>query len=119
MNNTTTPKDASQLFCPNWECSARGKVGAGNIVSHGKKRERYKCQTCGKTFRAHQGTMFEGLRKEENLLVLVVTLLSSGCPHQAIVHAFGLVVCRWVLFSSLPTDGRRIPAVSVGRSARR
>jgi hypothetical protein len=49
MNNTTTPKDASRLFCPTWECSARGKVGAGNIVSYGKKRERYKCKTCGKT----------------------------------------------------------------------
>lgn len=98
MNNTTIPKDASQLFCPPWECSARGKVGAGNIVSHGKKRERYTWKTCGKTFRVHQGTMFEGLRKAENLIVPVVTLLSSGCPRQAIVHAFGLderTVARW------------------------
>src|SRR5579883_3080264 len=38
------------------------KVGAGNLVSQGKKRERYKCKTCGKTFSAHQGTMFEGRR---------------------------------------------------------
>jgi IS1 family transposase len=34
--------------------------------------------------------MFEGLRKPVDLLVIVVTLLSSGCPVQAIVHAFGL-----------------------------
>lgn len=42
--------------------------------------------------------MFEGLRKEEDLLVQVVTLLSYGCPRQAIVHAFGLderTVARW------------------------
>lgn len=42
--------------------------------------------------------MFEGLRKAENLIVLVVTLLSYGCPRQAIVHAFGLderTVARW------------------------
>lgn len=42
--------------------------------------------------------MFEGLRKEEDLIVLVVTLLSYGCPRQAIVHAFGLderTVARW------------------------
>lgn len=34
--------------------------------------------------------MFEGLRKPMNLIVIVVTLLSYGCPIQAIVHAFGL-----------------------------
>ena len=34
--------------------------------------------------------MFEGLRKPMDLIVIVVTLLSSGCPVQAIVHAFGL-----------------------------
>jgi transposase-like protein len=98
MNKTETQTDASQLFCPTWECSARGKVGAGNIVSHGKKRERYTCKTCGKTFSAHRGTMLEGLRKAENLIVVVVTLLAYGCPRQAIVHAFGLderTVARW------------------------
>ena len=34
--------------------------------------------------------MFAGLRKAEELIALVVTLLSYGCPRQAIVHAFGL-----------------------------
>lgn len=34
--------------------------------------------------------MFEGLRKPTELIVIVVTLLSYGCPLQAIVHAFGL-----------------------------
>lgn len=98
MNNTTTLKDASQLFCPNEDCPARGKMGGGNIVSHGKERERYKCKMCKKTFSAHQGTMFEGLRKPEELIVVVVTLLAYGCPPQAIVHAFHLderTVARW------------------------
>jgi transposase-like protein/IS1 family transposase len=98
MKSTEKQKDASQTFCPNWDCSARGKIGAGNIVGHGKKRKRYKCKTCGKTFSAHQGTMFEGLRKPEELIVIVVTLLSYGCPPQAIVHALGLderTVARW------------------------
>lgn len=42
--------------------------------------------------------MFEGLRKPEELIVIVVTLLSYGCPPQAIVHALGLderTVARW------------------------
>src|SRR5581483_449541 len=98
MNNTPISTDASQLFCPNMDCPARGKRGAGNLVSHGKARERYRCKMCRKTFSAHRGTMFEGLRKEEELIVVVITLLSYGCPRQAIVHAFGLderTVARW------------------------
>lgn len=34
--------------------------------------------------------MFEGLRKPMELIVIVVTLLSYGCPVRAIVQAFGL-----------------------------
>ena len=34
--------------------------------------------------------MFEGLRTSTELVVIVVTLLSYGCPTQAIVHAYGL-----------------------------
>ena len=42
--------------------------------------------------------MFEGLRKPMELIVIVVTLLSYGCPVQAIGHAFGLderTVANW------------------------
>ena len=77
---------------------ARGKVGQGNIVSHGKARARYRCKTCGKTFSAQAGTMFEGLRKPKALIVIVVTRFSYGCPIQAIVQAFGLderTVASW------------------------
>lgn len=98
MKNTERQRDALQLFCPNLDCPARGKVGADNLVSHGRKRERYKCKTCGRTFCVRQGTMFVGLRKPEELIVIVVTLLSYGCPVQAIVHALGLderTVARW------------------------
>src|SRR6266478_2811994 len=99
MNKTSTEQmDASQLFCPNAKCKARGQVGQGNIVSHGKASARYRCKTCGKTFSAQVGTMFEGLRKPKALIVIVVTLLAYGCPIQAIVQAFGLderTVASW------------------------
>jgi transposase-like protein/IS1 family transposase len=99
MNKTNTEQmDASQVFCPNPKCKARGHVGQGNIVSHGKARLRYRCKTCGKTFSAQAGTMFEGLRKPKALIVIVVTLLAYGCPIQAIVQAFGLderTVASW------------------------
>ncbi len=87
---TTEQMDASQVFCPNLDCMARGKRGEGNIICHGKKRARYRCKTCGKTFSAQAGTMFAGLRKPKALIVMVITLLAYGCPIQAIVQAFGL-----------------------------
>jgi len=90
--------DASTQFCPNVECKSRGLIGQGNIVSHGSKRPRCKCRTCGKTFSANAGTALTGLRKPTELIVLVITLLAYGCPIQAIVHAFGLderTVANW------------------------
>jgi transposase-like protein len=99
MNETSTAQmDALQVFCPNQHCKARGQIGQGNIVIHGRKRPRYRCKTCGKTFCAQAGTMFEGLRKPKALIVIVVTLLAYGCPLQAIVHAFELderTVANW------------------------
>jgi transposase-like protein/IS1 family transposase len=90
--------DASKQFCPNLDCKARGQVGEGNIVIHSRKRPRYRCKTCGKTFSAKEGTLFAGLRKPMELIVIVVTLLAYGCPVQAIVHAYGLderTVASW------------------------
>src|SRR5258708_21620420 len=98
MKTTTEQMDASQVFCPNLACVARGHVGQGNIISHGKARARYRCKTCGKTFSAQAGRMFEGLRKRKTLIVIVVTLLAYGCPIHAIVQAFGLderTVASW------------------------
>jgi len=95
---TTEQMDASQVFCPNLDCMARGKRGEGNSICHGKKRARYRCKTCGKTFSALAGTMFAGLRKPKALIVIVITLLAYGCPIQAIVQAFGLderTVASW------------------------
>jgi hypothetical protein len=90
--------NASEVFCPNPDGLARGKIGQGNIVIHSRARPRYRCKACGKTFSAKVGTMFFGLRKPVELIVLVVTLLAYGCPVQAIVHAFGLderTVAAW------------------------
>jgi transposase-like protein/IS1 family transposase len=98
MKRTQEPMNASAVFCPNLDCCARGKIGAGNIVIHERARPRYRCNTCGKRFSAFQGTMFAGLRKPKSLVVIVVTLLTYGCPLQAIVHAFGLderTVAAW------------------------
>src|SRR5436305_781352 len=90
QKSTPEPMDPSKAFCPNAMCSARGQSGKVNIIVHDRKRQRYRCKACKETFSARRGTMFEGLRKPVDLIVIVVTLLSYGCPIQAIVHAFGL-----------------------------
>jgi transposase-like protein len=98
MQTITEQMNASQVFCPNLDCKARGTVGQGTIVIHSRKRPRYRCKTCGKTFSAKEGTLFAGLRKPTEMIVLVVTLLAYGCPVQAIVQAFGLderTVASW------------------------
>src|SRR6266702_746191 len=90
MQTLTEPMDASQQFCPNEACSARGQKAQGTIIIHDRQRQRYRCKACKHTFSARRGTMLEGLRKPRDLMVIVVTLLTYGCPVQAIVHAFGL-----------------------------
>src|SRR5436853_4629861 len=98
MQTLTEPMDASKQFCPNEMCSARGQKAQGNISIHDRKRQRYRCKVCKRTFSARRGTMVEGLRKPMDLIVIVVTLLSYGCPIQAVVHAFGLderTVAEW------------------------
>jgi len=73
-------------------------MGQGNITVHDRKRQRYRCRSCGRTFSARRGTMFEGLRTATQLVVIVVTLLAYGCPVQAIVQAYGLderTVASW------------------------
>jgi transposase-like protein/IS1 family transposase len=90
--------EPSAQFCPNLACSARGQRGQGNIRIHCRKRQRYRCRTCGQTFSARRGNLFEGLRSPTNLIVIVVTLLAFGCPVQAIVQAYGLderTVAAW------------------------
>lgn len=85
-------------FCHNLDCPARGLLGQGNITIHSQKEQRYRCKRCGRTFAASSGTPFYRLRQRADLLVIVLTLLTHGCPLQAIVAAFGLderTVAAW------------------------
>lgn len=87
-------------FCHNEACHASGRVGQGNIIIHSRKAKRYRCTCCGKTFSERKGTALAGIKKSAELFVLVITLLSYGCPVQAIVVAFGQderTVRNWLL----------------------
>ncbi|NJN84651.1 MAG: IS1 family transposase [Caldilineaceae bacterium] len=89
-----------EQFCHNEACHASGQVGQGNIVVHSQKEQRYRCKCCGKTFGERKGTALAGIKKASDLFVVVITLLSYGCPVQAIVVAFTLderTVRSWLL----------------------
>ena len=79
-----------QQFCHNASCHASGQVGQGNIVIHSRAKKRYRCRCCGKTFSESKGTAVYRLKKDSDLYITVVTLLSHGCPLQAIVATYGL-----------------------------
>jgi transposase-like protein len=79
-----------EVWCPNVACPARGQAGPGTIGVHSKKERRYRCQVCPKTFGARTGTRFHRRRTDAALIILVITLVSWGCPLVALEQAFGL-----------------------------
>jgi hypothetical protein len=75
-------------------------VGQGNIRVHSHTEQRYRCTSCRQTFAATKGTPFYRLRTAADLVTIVLTLLSHGCPLQAIVAAFGVderTVAAWLM----------------------
>ncbi len=78
------------VWCPNLACPARGQLGQGNVGVHSRKERRYHCRVCAKAFGARTGTLFHRRRTDEALIVLVITLVSWGCPLVAIEHGLGL-----------------------------
>ena len=90
--------DPPTQFCHNLDCPARGVVGQGNIQIHSRADRRYKCTTCGRTFAATRGTPYYRKRTAHDVITTVLTLLTHGCPTQAIVAAFRLderTVAAW------------------------
>jgi transposase-like protein len=86
-------------FCHTPQCPARGQRGQGNSHVHSRVEQRYRCTTCGRTFAATKDTSFSRVRTAADVVTRVLTLLSHGCPTQAIVAAFGLderTVAAWV-----------------------
>lgn len=87
------------VFCPNMACRDKHKVGNGNIVAHGQKRQRCKCKSCGHTFSYRRGTMFYGLHYPTEQIMWVVGLVACGCPVAAIVTVFEIderTVADWM-----------------------
>jgi transposase-like protein len=84
--------DPQHAFCPNAACPDKGVRGRGNsgVQRQSRKERRYRCRRCGQTLAATRGTPYSRLHHTAELLTMVLTLLSLGCPLQAIVVAWGL-----------------------------
>jgi hypothetical protein len=59
------------------------------MTIHEKQRRRSRCTVWTQTCSERRGTLFFGLRKPIELIVIVVTLVADGCPVQAMVQACG------------------------------
>jgi transposase-like protein len=87
------------VFCPNPDCPARGRMDAGNIWIHARNPPRYRCTVCGTTFSERAGTLYYRRSTDEATITRVVTLIAHGCPIPAIEVAFGVqrqTVRDWV-----------------------
>lgn len=82
--------DPTTQFCPNYYCLKRGLLDQGHIKVHSYKHRRFRCHCCNKTFAASRNTPFFRLHKALDLVTVVLTLLTHGCPLQAIVAAYHL-----------------------------
>jgi transposase-like protein len=91
--------DPHSQFCHNRRCRAYGRSGEGHLMIHSQKERRYRCKRCGRTFTETKDTAYVyRMHKPRWLVLAVMTLLSYGCPVQAVVVAFDLderTVARW------------------------
>ncbi len=80
-------------YCPNKNCSAYGKIEAGNIVKYGKTpqgRQRYQCRVCKKVFNERVGTLFYGKRTAEKDIVESLAMLAEGVGMRATARVKGI-----------------------------
>ena len=88
---TEFPMQPSLAQCPHCIIKTRVKV-------HSHKERRYRCCTCRSTFSERYGTPLFRLKYPLPIVMLVLALLSHGCPLAAIVFAFGIderTVASW------------------------
>lgn len=100
IHQSPTDMDPLTTFCPNMDCPARGHTARGNIKIHCRKRNRYRCTVCQKTFTERTGTPFSHAKTDPSLIVTILTLIAYGCPLAAIKAAFGFdrrTVRDWIL----------------------
>jgi hypothetical protein len=111
QKSTPEPIDASKQVCPNSACSARGKIGEGNIRIHDRKRQRYRCTRCKQTFSARRGTIqewgswLERLQQEHENLRAALAWLVEHNEREAALRLGGALWRIWLIRGHL-SEGR-------------
>ena len=91
--------------CPNSRCRSSRKASHGDGVLHGfyrvksRKRRRYRCKVCGRTFCSNQGTPYYRLQHQRSSFDQVASLSVKGLSKSAIARVAGLswnTVDRWL-----------------------
>ena len=67
--------EMNQQWCDRRSCSDFGKIGTQNIQIYSHAEQRFYCTTCQHTFSADQGTFFQTLRTDRQLLLDAVAML--------------------------------------------
>ena len=93
------------LSCPNRRCSRLGEAAAGSIIRHGsyttscRKRRRYRCRICWKTFSSNTATPYYRLQHRRAIFDEVATLSVEGLNKSAIARVKRIAwntVHRWL-----------------------
>lgn len=89
-------------FCWNEGCADYGQVGKGNIIKNGKTEkgvQRYRCQTCTKSFTETKGTLFYRCRHSEEMIVECLAMVGDRNSLAAIHRIKGVkeeTVGHWI-----------------------
>src|SRR6266487_5322459 len=89
-------------FCWNETCADYGQVGKGNLIKNGKTDkgvQRYRCQTCQKTFTETKGTLLYRCRHKREEIVECLAMVGDRTSLAAIHRIKGIkeeTVCRWM-----------------------
>lgn len=88
--------------CLNPDCDLYGQRGLPNIRKNGhtkQNRQRYQCTACRRTYSERTGSMFFGLRTDEDKVVQTLTALARGSRIGAAAQTQGLkeeTVTKWL-----------------------
>src|SRR6478609_7435037 len=99
-------EDFSHLACPNTDCSAYGRRGAGNLRPHGwstkdKSVRCLRCTTCDTHFSERANTPLFGLRTDEDTLVAIARHLAEGVGCRATARLTGVGLNTVLRFTKL------------------
>jgi transposase-like protein len=83
------------MACPNPECENFGRRGTGEIVRASRlgkrrRRQRFRCNACGRTFVGTSGTFMYGLRIPREAFLDVLLRHHSGETIQSIAESIGV-----------------------------